>query len=619
MKTKNKYSRIIKRIVSSLSAIAVLASNTMLFTPLTASAEAAHTINVFDIDIKAGANYYSTYLPDNVSSEGLSDLNNVYVWQADNSNAGHKFVYNIKLSISGEGNSNNGEMTKERFIEIRIPEHILKYSGSTEATGDTVEMPVPKIDNIEYKIVNGQKVYATDHQFVYDYDDENKEYIIYNIAPVSAGVVYEFPVAYVMEKNTWEYQDLGASVPFQANVKIDSWEKGGSTSDAVLLEQSTRKIPVYIDTGAKITKTVKKADAVLIDANEAKAKLSLPADLDDNYKYVVWSVSSDISDVTQKYSLKMEDLTSAITGSNGVSIDGEVVAVKMGSRVFQGTELSDCEISGLTASGKRTDFVLTRYSKSEVDALDALDKPATYSASNDVTMTLTPEDGQDNCIQKNSNAAFKYELKDPEWFPLELAFTADKWGLYNNGKSRVSSKNNISSYELSKLAQDGGIVSGLQYETRSTAHAYGKTVTDLNNEIKALVTTENGDGTVTITAGSRIYVFDPDDNTSFTLNDESRSINVSYPAPLSVLNMQRIVAQDIADHYYGQQPLDYILNDNTFSLSDVNDSSAVTPLGKDDYQIDSFDYEYLVRQYVYDTDKMEFSAGTDNDYINDDD
>ena len=622
---RNKFNGIIKRVVSGLSAIAMMTSNIMPFAPLTASAEAAHTINVFDIDLKAGADYYSTYSPDNPAGGGQSSLDSVYVWQADSSNAGHKFVYNIKLSISGEGNSDNGEMTDEGFIKIRIPEHILRFSNSSSATGDTVEMPVPKIDQIEYKVVNGVKVYATDHQFVYDYDADNKEYIIYNIAPVSAGVVYEFPVAYVMDKNTWEYQDLGASAPFKAKVEINSWEKRNNNTDPIdhqTLNQETREIPVYVDTGAKITKTVKKADAVLIDADEAKTKMGLSTGLDENYKYVVWSVSSDISDVTQRYSLELSDVTSNLTGNdadgNTHTIMGEVVAVKMGSQFFQDTALSNCEITGLTASGKRTDYVLTRYNKSDVEDLENHSKPAVYTASNDVTVKLTPADGQDNFTKQPGNAAFKYEIKDPEWLPLDVGFTSEKWGLYNNGKNHVSNKTNISSYDMKKLTSDDETVSGLQYETKSTAHAYGKTITDLNNEITALVTTDNHDGTITIVAGNRTYVFNTSDATAYTLNGISQTISGSYAAPLSSLNMQRIVAQDIADHYYGQKSLDYIFDDKTFSLADVNNSSAVKPLGKDDYKIDSVNYEYLVRQYVYDADNMEFSAGDDNDYINDD-
>lgn len=613
---KNRIKGIIKRVVSGLSAAAMMAGNIFPAVPITASAEAAHTINVFDINLKSGADYYSTYTPDD-PTEGTGSLSNAYVWQADSSNAGHKFVYNIKLSISGVGNSGTGEeATKENFIKIRIPEHILKFSEHSTAAepADTVEMPVPNISQIEYKLVNGKKVYATDHQFVYDYDKNTKEYVIFNIAPVSAGVVYEFPVAYIMDKNTWEYEDLGSSEPFKAKVDIASWDKSDENTP-VTLTQKTREIPVYVDTAAEITKTNKKAEEVsgevLISANEAKSKMGLDTDLDEGYKYVVWSVVSDISDVTQKYSLKLADAPTPITGDNEVSIKGEVVAVKMGSTVFQGDALSNCEITGLTASGKRTDYVLARYSKEAVEALDNKPKPATYTAQNKVTMTLTPADGKDKPSVKQDNAVFQYEVKDPTWHPVEVSFSAEKFGLYNNGKNRVSSKSNISSYSLSKLAAEGETVSGLQYETKSTAHAYGKTITDLEHEITELVF--SGDHN-TVTAGNRIYVFDPNDVETYSVNNVTKQISGTYTAPLTDLDKQIIIGRDIADTYYGQQPLDYILDDKTFTFADINKPAEIIDLTADDYCINSVSYSYLVRKVEYDADKMEFSAGDDNVY-----
>ena len=106
----------------------------------------AHTINVFDIDVKNGADYYYIYEPED---SPYAHLNEAYVWQAENAEPGHKFVYNIKLSISGEGTSEDlpedaSEEEKaayeaarkkvgDGFIEIRIPKHILKFKGQTAA------------------------------------------------------------------------------------------------------------------------------------------------------------------------------------------------------------------------------------------------------------------------------------------------------------------------------------------------------------------------------------------------------------------------------------------------------------------------------------------------------
>ena len=624
------FKKLTKRIISGLSALAMLTSSALSLVPITAGADAdadaAHTINVFDIDIKAGADHYSTYTPDDPSDTGVTVLNDVYVWQADKANEGHKFVYNIKLSISGEGNDDSGEMTKKGFIEIRIPEHILKFKGTDSALAmlggtysDTAELPVPD----EVLAANSD----TDHDFVYRYDAETHEYVIYNVTPVSAGVVYEFPVAYVMNKNTWEYQDLEASEPFSAKVTLRSWEHD-DPSQVIELDQTTREIPVYIDTGAILTNTTKKAEQTLMTAAVAMDKTGL-TNLDENYRYALWSVTSDITGVTQRYSLELTDTPAALTGVDGDgvthTVNGETVAVKMGGTWTDGNTAS---VSGLTASGKRTDYVLTRYlyesdgENEGVKTLEEAPKDAVYTATNTADVKLTPADGQDNYTSDDSTVPFKFDVKNPVWKPIETNYGANKWGLYNNGASRVGNKTNVSSYELSKLLSDEA-VSGLQYETYSMAHAYGKTITDLNNEIKALILPEeiNADGTAQILAGDRTYSFDStslDYTVTTDENTETRSAVKSYPLPLTLLNMQEIVAQDIADSYYGQQALDYIFDDKTFDQMNISTSSEKTPLDGTDYKIDSVFYNYIVKSYVYDDESMEFSAGKENQDLSSD-
>ena len=121
-----------KRILSGLSAFAMLTANLLPLAPIGAkAAQAAHTINVFDINIRQGAVRYDTYKPDDVADNGTASFDNVYVWKADSSNEGHKFVYNIKFSVSGEGTGNdetdNDDIKKavgEGFINIRVPAHI---------------------------------------------------------------------------------------------------------------------------------------------------------------------------------------------------------------------------------------------------------------------------------------------------------------------------------------------------------------------------------------------------------------------------------------------------------------------------------------------------------------
>lgn len=666
-----------KRILSGLSAFAMLTANLLPLAPIGAkAAQAAHTINVFDINIRQGAVRYDTYKPDDVADSGTASFDNVYVWKADSSNEGHKFVYNIKFSVSGEGTGNDEtdddnikKAVGEGFINIRVPAHILKYKGDDTVKADNsgvypdeAEMPVPNIEQMTYREVddgNGgkTKIYSTDHQFVYRLDDKgtedeaDDEYIIYNIKPVSAGVVYEFPIAYKTNKNTWEYQDMGASTPCKAYVEVKSWDKEKGVNTPQTITSQTREVPVYIDTNATIKSTSKSANATLLTAKDAQKQFGISG-LDENYRYTVWTVTSDITGVTQKYDLDMTDKAGNLTGTdaqeNAHTIHGETVAVKMNGQIItpvnkDGFDAPVYEQTGLTASGKRVDYVLTRYLYNSVkdaqggvisegiDALyEAIDfNSAVYIAENDAQMYLTPCDKQDKMTDEAASARFKLEIKEPEWRPVDEKYSADKWGLFNNATQRVGSKNNVTSYELAKLLTYREI-KDIKYETKVSAHAYGRTILTLNDEIKKMDAprTLNADGTADITAGSRKYHFDTNAKTcTVTVYDsdamqsvvESYPIDISKTDELSLINMRRIAAQDIADNYYGQHALDYVFEDKTLNIADIRDASNKTALDSSDYRIDSFEYKYNVKAAVYDSDSMQFSAGKENEGLSEND
>jgi hypothetical protein len=152
---------------------------------------------------------------------------------------------------------------------------------------------------------------------------------------------------------------------------------------------------------------------------------------------------------------------------------------------------------------------------------------------------------------KAAPARFKLEIKEAEWKPVEEKYTADKWGLYNNASQRVGSKNNVTSYELAKLLS-GSEISDIRYETKVSAHAYGKTILSLNDEIKKMDApkTLNADGTADIIAGSRKYHFDTNAKTctvtvyksdAMQSVAESYSIELSQTDELSLINMRRIL------------------------------------------------------------------------------
>lgn len=652
-----KLRKLAKRILSTACAAAIFVCNALPLTAFAEEPEYAHTVPVFDVSVKNGADYHAVY-----SSDKGDDLEKAYVWEADKAADGHKFVYNIKLSVSGEGTSNKKpeDMTDEElecseavssegFITIRIPAHILRFKTQTDgkpvadANGvypDEIELPVPSIDQIPYTMVAGKKVYSTNHQFVYRYDAETDEYVIYNIKAVSAGVVYELPVAYKMNKNTWEYKDLAASYPFSAHLELKTWKKDSMPSvDPEVYKEDTRQIPVYIDTGAEILSSKKSASATLITAAEAMSKTGL-TDLDDHYRYTIWAIASKISNVTQKYNINLSDSTTGdLTGYDAGTettqpqqhtVKGEVYAINVGSGYKLISDADAGKATDLSASGMRTDYVLTRYPYDDIgtdgecieDLLNA-PKDATYTASNDASVEVEPRDGRDNSTAKPSSASFKFDVKDPRWEGPAEKYTADKYGLYNNGATRVSNKNNISSYDMSKL-DSGSAISGLVYETETSAYAYGNTVADLNHKISSMQVpkTIGQDGSVTIVCGAREYLFNENNTDTFTVTVGGASHTVAIEGisgdKLTMLAMKQLAGEDIAKNVLGQRAVEYALDDKTLRLIDLRSPSEPVTLDSSDYRIDFVDYQYLIKGTEYDSVEMKFSEGDKNVFDPDD-
>ncbi len=637
--------RLGSRILSGFAAIAMLlsvpAGELSAFAQGDPSAPKAHTVPVFDIDVRSGAEYYETYQPD----IGDPLEGGVYVWKADKPTEGHKFVYNIKLSVSGEGatdikpdDMSEGDfqrckeaVAEEGFIRITVPAHIFKLRGQdapgiADSAGvypDDIEMPVPRKDEVPFKIVDGKKVYSTDHDFVYEYDADTDSYVIYNIRPVSSGVVYELPIAYTLNNKTWDYQDLEPSEACHASVSIKSWPKNGSPDVVKYVEKESRSIPLYIDTHADLTGLSKRAEKALLSAEETESATGLTG-LDPNYSYTVWSLTTDVSNVTQAYNLRMNDVPNALTGKdkNGrqYTIPGEVVAVKFGNGNYVPVGTDGYDLSPrLTASGKRTDYVLVKYPNASGDGHDGVDdiknapRTGTYKATNTADMTLIPADGKDNEQTKSTTASFGIELRDPSWHPVETSYTSTKSGLYNSGKSKVTGPSNVTSYEMQNIIE-GKSISGLKFLSEVTAHAYGMTVDNLNDLLEDIVILEDGSDIVTIQAGPSDYVFDKNDPAHYTVNHyDAGRVNVTESVvkdipeqfagldTLDTVTMQRIFGLDAAENYFGQKNLDYVFTDDSLSLTDKFKDQQIEDymLEEDDYRIDTVAFTYNVRNCKY--------------------
>ena len=659
-----KLTKLKKRIISGLSAAVMLAGNILPLTVAYAEPEGevvpAHSVAVFDIDLKSGAEHYSVYEPSLPAEGGKKQIDDAYVWKADSSADGHKFVFNIKFSVSGVGTTSTKpdgmtddefEATKEAvgrdFINIRIPAHILKFSGMEAGEPvdgvypDTLELPVPKESDIDPSSPVGR------HQFAYRYDEETDEYVIFNREPVSAGVVYEFPVAYTMNKNTWEYKDLDPSKSFSASAVVNSWpqEETPSEENRIVLPKDTREIPVYIDTNAEIKTAKKRVEQTLIGAQAAR-KLTGLSDLTDDYRYVIWSVTSDISNVTQKYDLTLvEDgsklaLTGVDANDKTHTVNGEIVAVNMGSGYEPYAGETGAKVTGLTASGKRVDYILTRFPNEgdgESEGLNDLEdsektrRDIVLKSTNSAEVILDPGDAQDISSIAPASGSFKYELLRPTIPPIQEKYTANKYGLYANGTKRVSSTANVASYDLAVLAVDEDIPE-LRYETRTTGHAYGKTIEHLNQVFSAVIVPEelDEDGNATISVAGRNYIFNKDSREytreiySDDLHSELEQTDVleipdDYELPMNILTMLQAVGEDLRDNYYGKTPIEYVLDDRTLNVADIKAPSDAKKLGPDDYRIDYVDYTYDFVGYVYDKDTMTFTEGEPNSDPDDND
>ena len=86
-----------------------------------------------------------------VGRESLMSDNGVNVWQADSPVEGHKYIYNIKFSVSGEGATDQKptDMSDEKyaeareavgagFVKISVPAHILKLKDQSKSVNKSL-------------------------------------------------------------------------------------------------------------------------------------------------------------------------------------------------------------------------------------------------------------------------------------------------------------------------------------------------------------------------------------------------------------------------------------------------------------------------------------------------
>ena len=633
---KRRFSSLIKRVVSGLSAaVMMLGSLAPAIAYAQATQEYAHKINLFEIQLTGGADYSSEFKDEN-AKKTTAPIDG-YVWSAANSNSGHKFIYTVDFSLSGQGiGDNDKDLIKERFVEIHIPAHILRLkgqdkaggSGETKKYGDVIELSVPKASDVskvpQYDASGnpvtdeqGQTVYVydTDYDFIYEEGtDENgePEIVIYNIKPISAGQVYEFPMAYKMLYNTWEYQDLGASDAAKASVVVDSWEKDSQTQDSSdnkdEIRAQTKEIPVYINTGVQIqstSKSVRQKDQTelltaekLQDLSYISGKgLDLGADK-DNYLYMVWQVDSKVSTVTQKYSYTVSDKPGVLSGTdaeeNTHSVQGEFVAMNINNGSFQKPEADGSGNYSVTVSGLSGNppvaLVITKYAKTGTDEINNAPRNGSYKAVNDAKGTVTPADGMDIDTEKPAQAEFIYERKKPSIPPVIEGYTAFKKGL-------------TTSYELNYILEDDTAVTGLKYSTEAKMHSYGNTIADLKKKLNDSIVASVEGNKVTVNTPLGVYTADIG---AMGYKKDGSAVSTDYEMTAEAL--LKIVSSELASSFYGKEDVTYSVTDKKISLVQPGNSSNTLELTPQDYYFSGVEFTFQADKVSFNADTMEFSG-----------
>lgn len=381
--------------------------------------------------------------------------NGDYVWDTVNDASGHRFVFRVNYSTSGQGTLAGNQDGSQSTWKITIPKSILKDRGGTRC--DTYEMSLPERDEIP--TLSPQEIQDTTGLAYYE-DGDN--IVIYNFQPFDAAENGYFEVAYVTKDRTYNYLDYGAtgsaSAPFQAVMQVSG------------LTANTDQIPVYINTTATVNATYK-----YYPKQRTKWKSewgSKPSDADD-YIWQRWEIRTDITDdPTQPYDFI---LTDEVTCSE--------VPVEVYGYQFSGSSsiTKTNKVSNIRAyDGYRYDYVYTRIKKTDWA------KVTSYTIHNKITATVHPVDGVDEDTNAVSTRDFSWTLPvfvHPighfyMWKFGNENWTNEKqtWGLF--GREDVPQWD-YASYDLDKF-QEKKITSldDIKYAVWAYGHPFPWTVRD---------------------------------------------------------------------------------------------------------------------------------------------
>ena len=414
--------------------------------------------------------------------DGGKDVNGKYTWVTDGKETSkdHRFTFRINYAISG-----TYDYEPEK-IQIRIPKQILRNRSGNFA--DYYDMSIPEWDDPDLEDTT-DFVYKEIKEKVNpeDPNSEEIEYIlIYNRIPVPAGANGFIEVSYLTSERTWEYLDMGKSDDFYAYMHIEQGQHADpedetSTDTYIEANKESNKIPVYIDTTAKITNIDKQVPQKLYRSWQSNWGDTVKPDNSDDYFYLVWPIRTWIT-ANQPYNFDIEDIFTAE--------DGFVVGYSLTNGNFK-ESYPPQYLKENYSSYSRYDYVLTAHPKAKCTDNE-------WQVKNSVRGHVDPYDQVDEDTYANDNAIFKY--KAPEWQEPTGHFMLYKKGYKYTGEA--SSWNGCNSEEIRRYNLDafkeGEInqVTGLKYRVRKVGYAYPWTRnSDINdpsafghNPVKYIVT-----------------------------------------------------------------------------------------------------------------------------------
>lgn len=285
---------------------------------------------------------------------GADNIDGQTVWNPSDPAAGHSFIYRAEYTMSGKFSTDVGA------FKIEVPLHILKDKDGNWA--DTFQCPYRLSSELSENDVP---------DFVYDIDEENNKVTIYNYKSYPTGTSGYIEFAYETTKETTEYTDMSVSDNVPAKVYATN-ENSTVTADATA-------DGVCIDTHATIAYTQKKKPTLYRSWNKAWGET--PADA-GNYYYLVWPIKTYVNKNTSCYSFTLNDTCTDMKSS------------VIGYRFSGQSSFSDINsIDNVKTYGDRYDYVLTRYSKADADAISK--DAGRFYIHNDIEAIVSPSDHVD--------------------------------------------------------------------------------------------------------------------------------------------------------------------------------------------------------------------------------